>query len=54
MEESAVERIIPDSLDRCKIYSMPGRTAPSLSLTTEFEIDARAEALRVGLSLLFL
>lgn len=51
MEESAVERIIPSSLDRCKIYSMPERTAPSLAVTTEYEIDAIAEALGVGLSL---
>lgn len=34
-------------------YSMPERTAPSLAVTTVFEIEARAEALWVGLSLLF-
>lgn len=45
--------VIPSSLDRCKIHSMPERPAPSLAVTTAFEIDARAEALGVGLSLLF-
>lgn len=53
MEESAVERIIPSSMDRCKIYSMPESTTPSLAVTPKFEINARAEALGVGLSLLF-
>ena len=32
---------------------MPDRTTPSLAVTTEFEIDARAEALGVGFYLLF-
>lgn len=32
---------------------MPESTTPSLAVTPKFEIDARAEALGVGLSLLF-